>query len=75
MGRLIAFICGGVALALYAPHMFLGEKALGEYMQGWHDKIGDAWFQKIFSGYGPGVFAGIALILLAIRGRDSGPRM
>ncbi len=71
MGRLFAFILGGLALVLYVPHLFLSASQLADWQQGWVDKIGMDWYQKIFS-YGPGIFAGLALILLAIRGRDGG---
>jgi hypothetical protein len=71
MGRLIAFVLGGLALALYLPHLFLGDVDLAKYQQWWIDKIGDAWHVKLFA-YGPGIFAGCALILLAIRGREGG---
>ena len=69
MGRLLAFILGGAAIALYAPHLFLGAETLGQYRQWWIDTITDEWYKKIF-GNGPGIFAGLALILLAIRGKD-----
>ena len=71
MGRLLAFLLGGLALALYAPHLFLPDEQLSQYTNWWIDKIGSAWHAKIFT-FGPGIFAGLALMLLAIRGRDSG---
>lgn len=71
MGRLLAFILGGAALALYGPHLFLSAEDLGRYRNWWvHDLgIGAGWYTKIFS-YGPGIFAGLALLLLAVRGKD-----
>jgi len=74
MGRLLAFLLGGLALALYAPHLFLPADQLADYQNWWRettDKIGKGWYDKIF-GFGPGIFAGLALLLLAIRGRDGG---
>jgi hypothetical protein len=69
MGRLLAFILGGAALALYGPHLFLPAETLIEYTKWWSDTIGQDWYLKIFS-YGPGIFAGLALVLLAVRGKD-----
>ena len=66
MDRLLSFILGGLALALYAPYLFLGQKTLLKYTNWWQDFLGSDWFTKIFT-LGPGVFAGLALLLLAIR--------
>jgi hypothetical protein len=66
---MLAFILGGAALALYAPHLFLPEETLGEYTTWWVDTIGMDWYAKVFQ-FGPGIFAGLALVLLAIRGKD-----
>ena len=70
MGRLLAFILGGLALALYGPHLFMGEETLNEYVAWWHKTIGAEWYVKVFNN-GPGIFAGLALLLLAVRGRDT----
>ena len=48
MGRLLAFILGGAALALYGPHLFLPQETLGEYVGWWMKTIGDDWYMKIF---------------------------
>ena len=69
MGRLLAFILGGSALVLYGPHLFLPQEQLEQYVNWWTETIGVEWYQKIFV-FGPGIFAGFALILLAIRGKD-----
>lgn len=69
MGRLIAFILGGAALALYAPNLFLPEETLLQYKEWWIKTLGQGWYDKLFE-LGPGIFAGLALILLAIRGKD-----
>jgi hypothetical protein len=69
MGRLLAFVLGGAALALYGPYLFLGEEALGKYRTWWIDTITQEWYDKIFI-FGPGIFAGLALLLLAVRGKD-----
>jgi hypothetical protein len=71
MGRLLAFILGGAALALYVPHLFMSQQGLIDYQNWWINDlgIGIEWYAKIFT-HGPGIFAGLALILLAIRGKD-----
>lgn len=69
MGRLIAFILGGLALALYGPHLFLDAETLGKYTRWWEETLQD-WYPKVFL-FGPGIFAGLALLLLAVRGKDS----
>ncbi len=69
MGRLLAFILGGVALALYGPHLFLPEAQLNAWVEWWQSVLQDGWYDKVFK-YGPGIFAGLAMILLAIRGKD-----
>jgi hypothetical protein len=66
MGRLLAFILGGAAIALYVPPLFTG---LDKVTKWWQDTLGPEWYPKVF-GHGPGVLAGVALILLAIRGKD-----
>jgi hypothetical protein len=71
MGRLLAFLLGGLALALYAPHLFLTEQQLIDYREWWTKLVGQGWYEKVFMN-GPGIFAGLALLLLAIRGRDGG---
>lgn len=96
MGRLVAFLLGGLALALYAPPLFLSDESLGEYQSWCQERLGDEWYGKLFGSPGsppapspgapagakperpppaavlPGVFAGLALLLLAVRGRDGG---
>lgn len=71
MSRLIAFILGGVALALFGPFLVLSPKSdiLIEIAKFWGNILPDDWAPRIFQ-YGPGVFAGLALILFAIRGKD-----
>ena len=72
MGRLLAFLLGGACLALYTPHLFLGGDALKDWEEWWRTtlgKLGPNWYDSIFQ-HGPGVFAGLALILIAIRGKD-----
>ena len=70
MGRLLAFLLGGLALALYGPHLFMTAEQLTSYVKWWRSAIGDGWYEKIFVT-GPGVFAGLALILFAIRGKET----
>jgi hypothetical protein len=69
MGRIVAFLLGGLALALYGPYLFMSEAQLNSYVAWWQETIGVGWYDKIFK-YGPGLFAGLALLLLAVRGRD-----
>lgn len=80
MGRLLALILGGLALALYVPPFFVDEPkpesavAAAEpkpssFDQVFIDTIGAEWYGKT-KRYGAGVFAGLALILFAVRGKD-----
>lgn len=71
MGRILAFLLGGLALALYAPHLFLTEEQLGEWTKTLTGFLGTGWYDKIFR-HGPGIFAGLALVLFAVRGREGG---
>lgn len=66
MGRLIAILLGGAALALYVPELF--PDVLGQVRDLWVQVLGD-WHQRLVAG-GAGVFAGLALVLLAVRGRE-----
>jgi hypothetical protein len=68
MGRLLAFILGGAALALYGPQIVLPADTLADYTTWLKDNMGN-WYGPIFEN-GPGIFAGLALILIAIRGRE-----
>jgi hypothetical protein len=61
MGRLISFVLGGAAVALYAPQFFLPAETLAEYTKWWQDTLGADWYQKIFQN-GPGV-SGVATSL------------
>jgi hypothetical protein len=72
MGRILAFILGGLALALYAPNLFLGADDLAGYAGWWKKLLGEDGYAKVFT-HGPGVFAGLGLILFAVRGRDGPP--
>lgn len=67
MGRLVALILGGIALVLYVPPL-LGD--VGVKVQ---DALQDVLTQDVYhklTNQGAGVFAGIALLLLATRGRE-----
>lgn len=76
MGRLIAILLGGAALALFIPVLLPTE--LGTVNELWKSLLGDVWYARIVGpevdgaqgGAGGGIFAGLALILLAVRGRD-----
>lgn len=74
MGRLLALILGGLALALYVPPLFLeGAPPLGEHLNDFDkvfvDTIGSDWYARIKHN-GAGIFAGVALILFSVRGKD-----
>jgi hypothetical protein len=71
MGRIVSFLLGGLALALYAPHLFMTEEQLKGWTQKITELVGQGWYEKIFQ-HGPGIFAGLALILFAVRGREGG---
>jgi hypothetical protein len=83
MGRLIAIILGGAALALFVPLLVPGplesvntlwEGLLGE----WYPRIVGPSLERIVEGEkviirpgaGAGIFAGLALVLLAVRGKE-----
>ena len=79
MGRLIAILLGGAALALFVPVLLSqpGEP-LESVAKLWEQLLGQDWYNRIVGvpieghrgGAGAGIFAGLALILLAVRGRD-----
>ena len=67
MGRLIAILLGGAALALYVPAMFPNElEAVNEL---WGKVLPNGWHFRVL-GAGGGIFAGLALVLLAVRGKE-----
>ena len=70
MGRILAFLLGGLALALYGPNVFMTAEQWGKYESWWRSTLPGGWFDTIFMK-GPGIFAGLALLLLAVRGGDS----
>jgi hypothetical protein len=67
MGRLIAILLGGAALALYVPALLPVE--LEAVIEMWQKVLPDGWYARIL-GAGGGIFAGLALILLAVRGKE-----
>lgn len=69
MGRILAFLLGGFALALYVPNVFMTAAQWADYQHWWTERLTAGWYQTIFN-VGPGIFAGCALVLLAVRGRD-----
>jgi hypothetical protein len=81
MGRLLALILGGLALALYVPPFFFEDpvpvEASGvakvvphnDFDQVFVDALGAPFTHKLKT-HGAGVFAGLALILFAVRGKD-----
>ncbi len=68
MGRLLALIFGGAALLLFVPPL-IGSDIGTKVREIWIDVIGLEWYQKLLS-YGPGIFAGVALVLFAVRGGE-----
>ena len=67
MGRLIAILLGGAALALYIPVLLPDQ--LETVNKLWQDLLGETWYPRVLLA-GPGIFAGLGLVLLAVRGRD-----
>lgn len=67
MGRLFAILLGGASLALFIPILLPDQ--LSTVTQLWTDLLGPTWYPRVV-GAGPGIFAGLALVLLAVRGRD-----
>ena len=68
MGRLVALILGGIALVLYLPPLLPGDIGV-QVAQAIQDVITPTWHARLTT-QGAGVFAGVALLLLAVRGRD-----
>lgn len=77
MGRLLALILGGLALALFLPPFFFEDKMLAgvtlapsnDFDKLFFDTLGAVFTTKL-KMHGAGVFAGLALILFAVRGKD-----
>ena len=67
MGRLIAILLGGAALALYVPLLLPDQ--LNAVTELWKKLLTDVWYFRVMAA-GPGIFAGLALVLLAVRGRE-----
>jgi ABC-type uncharacterized transport system permease subunit len=73
MGRILAFLLGGFALALYGPNAFMTAEQWASYSDWWTKTLGEGWYTTLFK-VGPGIFAGLALLLLAVRGSESDSR-
>ena len=71
MGRLIAILLGGAGLAFFVPALIGGplEPVLGF----WQRLVTEPVYERILSA-GPGVLAGLALVLLAIRSSERSAR-
>ena len=80
MGRLLALILGGLCLALYVPPFFFEnpkpvespatpKAEANDFDKLFIDTLGEPFTTKLKS-HGAGVFAGLALILFAVRGKD-----
>ena len=67
MGRLIAILLGGAALALFVPELLPDQ--LSAVKELWKKLLTPAWYARVMVA-GPGIFAGLALVLLAVRGRE-----
>lgn len=67
MGRLIAILLGGAALALYVPLLLPDQ--LSAVNELWQKFLTPYWYTRVLQA-GPGIFAGLALVLLAVRGRE-----
>lgn len=68
MGRLIAIILGGAALALYVPVLLPTELEAVHTL--WTKLLGNRFDAVVAAG--GGLLAGLALILFAVRGKDGG---
>lgn len=68
MGRLVALILGGIALVLYVPPLLPGDIGT-QVAQALQDVVTPNVYTTLTT-QGAGVFAGVALLLLAVRGRD-----
>ena len=69
MGRLIALILGGIALVLYAPYLVLTDQGMEDYRKIYVDLLGRDFYDRL-AFFGPGTLVGLALILIAVRGKD-----
>jgi hypothetical protein len=74
MGRLIAFILGGAAIVFYGAYLLPEGDFRNNVVGLWAKPAADhpaiqELLDKILQ-VGPGVIAGVALILFAIRGRE-----
>ena len=67
MGRLIAILLGGAALAFFVPVLLYKE--LSDVIELWQKVLPGDWYGRI-AGAGGGIFAGLALVLLAVRGKE-----
>lgn len=66
MGRLFAILLGGAALAFYVPVLLPTE--LEPVLNLWKSLLGPKY--DAVTAAGGGLFAGLGLILLAVRGKD-----
>lgn len=71
MGRLIAILLGGAALAFFVPALVGGP--LEPVLAFWRRLVTEPVTDRILSA-GPGVLAGLALVLLAIRSSERSAR-
>lgn len=67
MGRLIAILLGGAALAFFVPVLL--EDQMPKVLELWKQLLPDPWFDRVRTA-GPGIFAGLALVLFAVRGTE-----
>lgn len=67
MGRLIAILLGGAALALYVPLLLPDQ--LNAVTELWQKLLTPTWYDRLVAA-GAGIFAGLGLVLLAVRGRE-----
>lgn len=67
MGRLIAILLGGAALALYVPVLLPDQ--LNAVTDLWKRLLTETWYDHVKDA-GAGIFAGLGLVLLAVRGRE-----
>ena len=67
MGRLLAIIFGGAALAFYLPVLL--PDLLSSVVDMWKELLPEPHYENTKAAAG-GLFAAVALVLLAVRGKD-----
>ena len=70
MGRLVAILLGGAALAFYVPALLAAHlDGIEPVVDLWKKILPGTWYSTVYAS-GGGIFAGLALVLLAVRGKE-----